>query len=750
MSKGKTIQSLIAVLAATILHGCGSSVYYVNPPDWSDRAKQDSTIQYFRDVLDGVTVFIDPGHGGDDRGSKGHSGDLDEATLNLRVSLLLRDYLQQAGAKVILSREADRTVPLSARAQQANTNNADLFISIHHNAAGNAFTNYTTTFYHARIEEPGYKPSSQDLARYIQRDLSYVMGNPGPLSSFDGTMSDYVIAENKGFAVLRETKMTGVLVECAFLTSAYEEQRLMIEEFNHIQAWGIFRGIGKYLRAGIPQLRYASPIAFTDHRPRIDIQVIDRSDIRDELIRVFIDGREEGFTYNRKTGLLSVTPAEPLAQGYHHLTTQVRNSNGNSSAPFDVHFSVGQPPVMMRSAVEPPLLPRDGRAFSKVTITALDSAGRSVPDGLPIRFTASNGIDTLLVLQSGSAIAYLFPGERERVTFEASNGPVKTHGLVTTSPDAQYTRGIVIGGDGKPVAGATIQLPGGKTTTTGATGEYFITGSSTSGVEVVIRAPGYFGKREALTGEPVQDPVTLTPVAKGLLIGKVFLLDPVAEQGMENAARIDVRTIRALRELLTASGATVISLTEQEKKSRQAFIAANRNATVVHVAENALPRITIRTGGHQQARSLSEQLMKTLPEFTGVSLDRFIQRMTSREELDRMKHISIWLPPPGKGYAESLAPLFAWNIAWGVYSSILLHEGYSTKGTRLVEVSVQNKETNTPASGALVELNHALRMMTDGKGVCRFRAVSIVEDDVQVIDPEKYVITGVKTEIIGN
>ena len=177
-----TLTMLAAGLFALLLQACGPTVYYVRPPDWKEAFRRDSTIASYRDALKDVTIFIDPGHGGEDRDGVGPAEDVVEADVNLRVSLALRDYLKKAGANVMLSREEDKTVPLEARAQQANANNAEIFVSIHHNSAGNPLTNYTTTFYHARPGQPGYAPSSQDLARYIQRDLAYAMGNPGPLA----------------------------------------------------------------------------------------------------------------------------------------------------------------------------------------------------------------------------------------------------------------------------------------------------------------------------------------------------------------------------------------------------------------------------------------------------------------------------------------------------------------------------------------------------------------------------------------
>jgi N-acetylmuramoyl-L-alanine amidase len=737
------------LLLSFAFSACGPTVYYVQPPDWKDAFKRDSAIASFRDALRSKTIFLDPGHGGDDRASVGPAGDVVEADVNLRVALALRDYLKQAGANVIMSRETDVTVPLEARAQQANANKADLFISIHHNAADNPYTNYTVTFYHSRPGESGYRPSSFDLARYIQRDLSYVMGTPGPLASFDGTMSDFQLYPGKGFSVLRNTAMTATMVECSFFSSAYEEQRLKNEEFNRIQAWGIFRGIGKYVSAGIPVLRYASPAVFAESQPKIEIEVSDRADILDESILVYINGKEQGFAYNRNTGRITVTPYDALAQGYHRLTAQVRNSAGNSSAPFELHFAVGKPPVSLRSTAEPALLPPDRSAFSMVTILALDSTGSSVPDGLPIRFRASTGLDTTLTLNDGLARVYLYPGRSERVTFEASNGPIRTEGVITTAPDAKYARGLVMSTEGKAIEGASIVMPGGAAVTTNDRGEYIIAGRDTEGMEVIIEARGYFGLRSQLTGRPVQDPVLLAPVANGALHGKPFVLNLATPAGSHEKDRIDFLAMKHLRQLLIASGANVTAPAIDTMLKMEDALVREPRASVVQFAVDAAGRtVTLRANAESRSRDLGILLQRIVPQFTRISLNRFVLRIPPRSELKGNTQIGIDLPvPSARTYTAQVAPLFSWNIAWALYSAILADAGYNSAGTKRVEVTVVDRQQK-PAPFVLVELNHALQAMTDNTGKCVFPGVTITEDDVSVADSENFIIKGVSTEVL--
>ena len=81
------------------------------------------------------TIVIDPGHGGDEDGAKGARGTL-EKTLTLAVARRVKSGLEtRLGARVLLTRDDDRTLPLDERAAFANNNKADVFVSLHANAS---------------------------------------------------------------------------------------------------------------------------------------------------------------------------------------------------------------------------------------------------------------------------------------------------------------------------------------------------------------------------------------------------------------------------------------------------------------------------------------------------------------------------------------------------------------------------------------------------------------------------------------
>ena len=207
---------ILILLAALFLNYCASSnivktdvPVYEYPSDWKDLSVRAHTISEYSKYLSGRKIFIDPGHGGEDRKNRNKSGEVIEADVNLRVALNLKKYLEAAGANVILSREEDKTVKLSDRSDLSNASGAEIFISIHHNAPSTKeddYSDYTAVYYHANEIDSVYEPCNHDIAKFIERDLSYVMHNPGGLGSFDGTYSDYNIYPKEGFSVLRKSK----------------------------------------------------------------------------------------------------------------------------------------------------------------------------------------------------------------------------------------------------------------------------------------------------------------------------------------------------------------------------------------------------------------------------------------------------------------------------------------------------------------------------------------------------------------
>lgn len=188
----------------------------------------------FRSLLDGLTIVVDPGHF-PDPGAVGPTG-FPEKDANLAVALELARELERKGATVVLTRDAstpaDSAPGLNDRTNLAARLEADLLVSVHHNALPdgvNPFENNGTAVFYNH-------PQSLPLARAIQRELLEELGLP-----------DFGIGLGN-LALVRATEMPAVLTEAAFMMIPEQEELLRTEEFQRREARAIRRGIERFLK----------------------------------------------------------------------------------------------------------------------------------------------------------------------------------------------------------------------------------------------------------------------------------------------------------------------------------------------------------------------------------------------------------------------------------------------------------------------------------------------------------------------
>jgi len=177
----------------------------------------------------GLTVILDPGHGGDEPGAISPTGIM-EKDVNLKWAKALAALLRGAGAKVVLTREDDRTLSLKDRVQIAQQARGQIFVMMHNNSVGEGadpMVRGTSTYY--------TQPHSQDIAWTIYPKLRQV-GLPG----FGRIYSSYFIT--------RQTDMLYFLVEGAFMSNPEDEMLLMKDSFLEQMAKAVFEGLEDFLR----------------------------------------------------------------------------------------------------------------------------------------------------------------------------------------------------------------------------------------------------------------------------------------------------------------------------------------------------------------------------------------------------------------------------------------------------------------------------------------------------------------------
>lgn len=155
------------------------------------------------------TVCIDPGHGGDDFGTVNYSDTRSEKDDNLRLALLVKGFLEENGAKVILTRSDDSEVTLEKRCKTANRQKADCFVCLHRNGSDNP---------EAEGVEIWIAASPTDEEELLAKNISEAIVNVG-VSVNRGIKTGYRDESAEDFYINANTTMPSCLVELLFVTN---------------------------------------------------------------------------------------------------------------------------------------------------------------------------------------------------------------------------------------------------------------------------------------------------------------------------------------------------------------------------------------------------------------------------------------------------------------------------------------------------------------------------------------------------
>ena len=199
----------------------------------------------------GITIAIDPGHGGSDPGAVANG--LREKDLTLAVSLALKEELESYdGVRVVMTRTTDTrpsentSADLSSRVDMAAAADADALVSIHFNS-GSPIANGAEVWYaNSSSYNYGTHTQGRTLSNAIQKQLTSlgladrgIKTRDNPYYDYpDGSTGDY-------YAIIRQSReenMTGIIVEHAFVTSASDAA--LLRDANFVRSLGIADATG--------------------------------------------------------------------------------------------------------------------------------------------------------------------------------------------------------------------------------------------------------------------------------------------------------------------------------------------------------------------------------------------------------------------------------------------------------------------------------------------------------------------------
>ncbi|MFT8837198.1 N-acetylmuramoyl-L-alanine amidase [Liquorilactobacillus satsumensis] len=190
--------------------------------DWNLATKERNQI----DDLADATIVLDPGHGGTDSGALSANGRM-EKTYTLKVAKKVAASLRQRGAKVYLTRSADKYVDLEPRAQLSNNVHADAFISFHFDSSPveNGASGITTYYYHQK--------TSYSLAKSVNSQFKALS------------------LENRGidfgdFLVIRANNFPSILLEMGYINSSRDFEQINSASYRNQVASDVVRGLKAY------------------------------------------------------------------------------------------------------------------------------------------------------------------------------------------------------------------------------------------------------------------------------------------------------------------------------------------------------------------------------------------------------------------------------------------------------------------------------------------------------------------------
>ncbi len=226
-----------------------------------------------------VVIAIDAGHGGKDPGAIGRGGTR-EKDIVLSISKRLKNLIdKEPGMKAVLIRDRDTFVPLRGRIKKASKLNADIFLSIHADAAVNrrakgssvyVLSQHGATSEAARILAQRENASDKiggvsledkdDVLKSVLVDLSQTATIDASIDLAEDILNELAKVgnilrdevEQAGFAVLKSPDIPSVLVETAFISNPAEEKRLKTTTHQQKLATAILKGLRRYAKDHAP------------------------------------------------------------------------------------------------------------------------------------------------------------------------------------------------------------------------------------------------------------------------------------------------------------------------------------------------------------------------------------------------------------------------------------------------------------------------------------------------------------------
>ncbi|OYY19508.1 MAG: hypothetical protein B7Y69_09850, partial [Sphingobacteriia bacterium 35-40-8] len=223
---------------------------------------QDIQLETMLPLENVYTIVVDAGHGGEDKGSISADGKITEAAITLALAKAVKEANHNKNIRIVLTRESDLFQSVQVKANFANEQKADLFVSLHANSAA-------PVLHENGKKEPNPYKGVEIYIANKEKAVDYVSN-----AAFANSLGNAIKAVNpeligiksrtQGIWVLQAVKCPSALVEAGFMTSADDLKMMQDPNYQKRFANSILTGVVNYLAAKENQVTVAEFKAIKD------------------------------------------------------------------------------------------------------------------------------------------------------------------------------------------------------------------------------------------------------------------------------------------------------------------------------------------------------------------------------------------------------------------------------------------------------------------------------------------------------
>jgi N-acetylmuramoyl-L-alanine amidase len=249
------------------------------------KAENDSIIK----SSEPITIVVDAGHGGTDKGAKALDGTTNEAALTLEISKVIQQLAPEYNINVLMTRENDDfpggateiKEGLRKRVEISNSANPAAFISIHINSAGSQSKPTSLTGFDTYVSSKKKNLADKALASHLIKEIEGIY-------TVNPTIK---LRENMGVYVLDDTKAPSVIVECGYITNQKDLAYITDKSNQEKIARAILNGISKFANtkeANALNIEIDKPVTDTPKIKTLEVTLVDTAPL------VVLDGKVYG------------------------------------------------------------------------------------------------------------------------------------------------------------------------------------------------------------------------------------------------------------------------------------------------------------------------------------------------------------------------------------------------------------------------------------------------------------------------